>query len=344
MYDNLNNYRIFYTVASLGNISRAADALYISQPAISKSINKLEEGLGVTLFSRTSRGVSLTEEGEILYQHISSAFDSINQGEDEIKKIHDLGIGQLKIGVSTSLCKHILLDYLKDFINEHPHIKVTVRCHSTRNTLNLLADGKIDLGLICETDIPKGFSYKELTTIHDIFVTSDSYLDNLHLRETEEKTPTPSYPWMFAGNITSFISEDEDDSYDKDETTKLNKSKGSKLSIKDILEKSNLMLLEKNNVTRTHIDSYLASEGIYPNQILEVNNMDLLIDFASIGMGVASVVREFALDYLNSGQIIELPLEKEIEKRTVGFIYSSTKNKSTVLNKFLDFCESKNIS
>ena len=98
------------------------------------------------------------------------------------------------------------------------------------------------------------------------------------------------------------------------------------------------MLLEKNNVTRTHIDAYLASEGIYPNQVLEVNNMDLLIDFASIGMGVASVVREFALDYLEAGKIVELPLEKEIEKRTVGFIYSSNKNKSSVLNKFLEFC------
>lgn len=178
MYENLNNYRIFYTVASLGNISKAADKLFISQPAISKSISNLEKGLGVSLFSRTSKGVSLTEEGEILFQHIGNAFDSINQAEDEIKKIHDLGIGQLKIGVSTSLCKHILLDYLKDFIDENPHIKVTIRCHSTKNTLNLLSEGKIDLGLICETDIPKGFTYKELTTIHDIFVTSDSYLDN----------------------------------------------------------------------------------------------------------------------------------------------------------------------
>ena len=330
MYENLNNYRIFYTVASLGNISKAADKLFISQPAISKSISNLEKGLGVTLFSRTSKGVSLTEEGEILYQHIGNAFDSINQAEDEIKKIHDLGIGQLKIGVSTSLCKHILLDYLKDFIDENPHIKVTIRCHSTKNTLNLLAEGKIDLGLICETDIPKGFTYKELTTIHDIFVTSDSYLDNLHLRETDQITQENEYQWMFAGNITSLISDDKESIPDTLKT--------SKLSIKDILEKSNLMLLEKNNVTRTHIDAYLASEGIYPNQVLEVNNMDLLIDFASIGMGVASVVREFALDYLEAGKIIELPLEKEIEKRTVGFIYSSNKNKSTVLNKFLDFC------
>ena len=62
------------------------------------------------------------------------------------------------------------------------------------------------------------------------------------------------------------------------------------LATKDILEKSNLMLLEKNNITRTHIDDYLESEGIHPQQILEVNNMDLLIDFAAIGMGVASVV------------------------------------------------------
>ena len=344
MYENLNNYRIFYTVASLGNISKAADKLFISQPAISKSISNLEKGLGVTLFSRTSKGVTLTEEGEILYQHIGNAFESINQAEDEIKKIHELGIGQLKIGVSTSLCKHILLDYLKDFIDENPHIKVTIRCHSTKNTLNLLAEGKIDLGLICETDIPKGFTYKELTTIHDTFVTSDSYLDNLHLREAEQTTSENDFQWMFAGNITSFISEEEakeanSNKYSSDTNTDTTIS--NKLSIKDILEKSNLMLLEKNNVTRTHIDAYLASEGIYPNQVLEVNNMDLLIDFASIGMGVASVVKEFALDYLESGRIIELPLEKEIEKRTVGFIYSNNKNKSTVLNRFLDFCDNK---
>ncbi len=338
MYENLNNYRIFYTVASMGNISKAADKLFISQPAISKSISNLEKGLGVTLFSRTSKGVSLTEEGEILYQHIGSAFDSINQAEDEIKKIHDLGIGQLKIGVSTSLCKHILLDYLKDFIDENPHIKVTIRCHSTRNTMNLLAEGKIDLGLICETDIPKGFTYKELTTIHDIFVTSDSYLDNLHLREAEQITSENDHQWMFAGNITSLISEKDNKVGKTIPANNTDTAMSNKLSIKDILEKSNLMLLEKNNVTRTHIDAYLASEGIYPNQVLEVNNMDLLIDFASIGMGVASVVREFALDYLEAGRIVELPLEKEIEKRTVGFIYSSNKNKSTVLSKFLDFC------
>lgn len=335
MYDNLNNYKVFYTVASLGNISHAADALYISQPAISKSISRLEEGLGVILFVRTSKGVMLTDEGKILYQHINTAFDSINQAEDEIKRINELGIGQLKIGVSTSLCKHILLDYLQKFITENPHIKVIIDCHSTLNTMKLLQDGKIDLGLICETEIPRGFKYEKLTEIQDIFVASDTYLDNLHLREHEEQDSIPENPWPFAGNLTSLIT---DSGANQSAADLPYKKYSGKLSIKEILEKSNLMLLEKNNVTRTHIDDYLTANNIHPKQILEINNMDLLIDFASIGMGVASVVREFAEEYLSLGQIIELPLEKAIEKRTVGFVFADTKNKSTALSKFLSFC------
>ena len=327
MYDNLNNYKVFYNVAKYRSLSKAAEKLFISQPAISKSLSKLEEGLDTKLFERTSKGVVLTSEGEVLYKHIESAFESITKGEDEIKKINELGIGQLRIGVSTSLCKHILLDYLKGFITENPHIKVIIDCHSTINTIKLLQEDKIDIGLICETDIPKGFEYKKLQDIHDIFVASDNYIDNLHLREKDESEIVES-PYFFAGNLTSFISEED------------NKNEF-KLSIKEILEKSNLMLLEPNNITRTHIDSYLAEEGIYPNQVLEINNMDLLINFAAIGMGVASVVREFAADYLESGQIIELPLEKEVKKRTVGFIYPNGKIKHTVLNKFITYCTDK---
>lgn len=327
MYENLNNYKVFYNVAKYKSLSKAAEKLYISQPAISKSISKLEEGLEIKLFDRTSKGVMLTEEGEVLYKHIESAFESIIKGEDEIKKIGELGIGQLRIGVSTSLCKHILLDYLKGFITMNPHIKVIIDCHSTINTIKLLQEEKIDIGLICETDIPKGYKYKKLKDIHDIFVASDNYIDNLHLREREnDDSDSSNDSYFFAGNLTSFLS-DKKTTYDY------------KLSSKEILEKSNLMLLEQNNITRTHIDRYLAGEDIHPNQILEINNMDLLIDFAAIGMGVASIVREFATDYLESGQIIELPLEKEVKKRTVGFIYPEGKIKQTALEKFLNYCK-----
>ena len=90
MDQNLSLYRVFYTVANTGNISKAAARLYISQPAISKSIRKLEENLEVSLFSRNSRGVQLTEEGELLYHYVQNAFYSLEKGETQIKKIHEL--------------------------------------------------------------------------------------------------------------------------------------------------------------------------------------------------------------------------------------------------------------
>ncbi len=77
MEQTLSSYRIFYAVANTGNISKAAKELYISQPAISKSIQKLEENVGVKLFDRSSRGVSLTPEGQLLYTHVKSAFETL---------------------------------------------------------------------------------------------------------------------------------------------------------------------------------------------------------------------------------------------------------------------------
>ena len=155
MISNLNNYVIFHTVAKAGNISKAANQLYISQPAISKAISKLEEELVTALFNRSSRGVTLTEEGQVLYEYVERAFDSLNMGEENLKNYKELGIGHIRIGVSTSLCKHILLDYLKDFIRENPNIKFSIDCHSTVNTIKLLRNEDIDIGLICNTELPK---------------------------------------------------------------------------------------------------------------------------------------------------------------------------------------------
>ena len=113
MEQHLSLYRIFYTVANTGNISQAAKQLYNSQPAISKSISRLEESLGVTLFSRSSRGVTLTEEGRILYQHVRAAFEAIDTGEEQIRRMTALDMGNLHIGVSNTLCKFIFRLLLK---------------------------------------------------------------------------------------------------------------------------------------------------------------------------------------------------------------------------------------
>ena len=109
MDTNLSLYRIFYTVAQCGSISAAARRLYISQPAISKSISSLENELQTHLFERTSRGVSLTEEGLLLFHHVSDAFHSLEAGEAELSRFRDMGLGHLTIGVSTTLCRLSLI-------------------------------------------------------------------------------------------------------------------------------------------------------------------------------------------------------------------------------------------
>jgi len=131
MEQNLNYYKIFYETAKSGNISKAAENLYISQPAVSKSIARLEQSLNHTLFIRSKKGVRLPEEGETLFHYLSTAFDSIDTAEKTLKRIGQFGIGQIRIGVSTSLCKHILLSYLQDFIRDNPHVKVSIACNPT---------------------------------------------------------------------------------------------------------------------------------------------------------------------------------------------------------------------
>ena len=336
MIDNLNYYRAFYMVASTGSISKAAERLFISQPAVSKSVKLLEDELGIRLFNRVSRGVELTDEGRLLYDHLRKAFDTISKAEDELEHISSLGIGELRLGISTSLCRYILMPHLKSFIAENPHIKLTIDCHSTYNTIHQLQDGNIDVGFICETNLPPDYTYQPYAEIHDTFIASESYLHNLSVREgssagSNDFNNDMISPLFMAGNVTGFI--------DNTNPPEVPDSTDS-LSYKDILERSNLMLLDKTNITRKHIEGYFYNYDINPSQVLEINNMDLLIDFASIGMGVSAVVREFALEQIKNGTVMELESDTPIPSRTVGFIYRSGLSDDSPTRHFIDFVSS----
>ncbi len=183
MEDNLSLYHIFNVVAEAGNISHAAKQLFISQPAVSKAIQNLEDNLQTTLFIRNSRGVRLTEEGKLLYEHTRLAFETLRRAEEDLKQIHDLGIGHLRIGASTTLCKYLLLPYLDHFVRENPHIKITIENHSSAHTMKELDNNTLDIGLVAKPSSEDAFHFISLGEIEDIFVATPSYIDNLFLRE-----------------------------------------------------------------------------------------------------------------------------------------------------------------
>lgn len=292
MNQNLSSYRIFYTVANTGNISKAAKELYISQPAISKSIQKLEESVGCKLFSRSSRGVVLTDEGKLLYEHVCEAFETLTMGEEKLKRSIELGVGHLKIGVSSTLCKYLLLPYLKEFIRQNPHISISISCQSTNDTLKLLEDNKIDIGLIGKPENLKNIHFDFLEEIEDIFVAAKDYLRNLKARGIQKD---------------------------------------------HILQSSTLMLLDKNNMTRQYIDDYLQENQIIIKDSIDISDMDLLIDFARIGVGVACVIKNFVREDLENGTLMEIPLGFPIHKREVGFAYKTTTKPSKSLAEFIHF-------
>lgn len=291
MDQNLSQYRIFYEVAKAGNISKAAKELYISQPAISKSISKLEDSLGTTLFSRNSRGVQLTAEGQVLFSHASAAFEALAQGEQELKRIKNFHMGHIRIGVSNTLCRFIMVSYLKGFIEQYPHIKITIESQSTTHTLAMLEKERIDIGLVAEPKYQKNLVFIPVMDIEDIFVAAPSYLENLKLREGEHA---------------------------------------------DVFQAGNIMLLDRSNITRHYIDDYMTENHIEANNLLEVTTMDLLIEFARIGLGAACVIREFVKEDLDAGRLIQLKLGTPIHKRTIGFAYHSNRS-SKALDTFLEF-------
>lgn len=145
---DLELYRIFISVCEHSNITKAASDLYISQPAVTQAVKRLEEQLNVTLFIRTKRGVILTEEGNTLYQNVKGAFDLIKNGENKLSQLKTLDSGTFSIGINTTLTKEFLLPYLKRFHESYPKIIINISKGPSYELLNLLRNGHIDLMIV----------------------------------------------------------------------------------------------------------------------------------------------------------------------------------------------------
>ena len=291
MFQSLNQYYIFYTVAQCNSFSQAAKQLYITQPAVSKAVSKLEAELNAPLFYRTGKGVSLTEAGEILLQQLDTAFRAIENGEEQIRN-NDLNVsGRLSVGVSTTLCKYVLLPYLRIFTAENPHVKLSISCQSSYETIDALKKGTIDIGLVSETDRLDGLEFQPIQKISDVFVCTGQYLDNLRTQES---------------------------------------------SFRDIFENATLLLLDKSNVTRQYMDRYMLFNQIHSAQTIEVSSMDLLIDFAKTGLGIACAIKEFVEKELRNSELVLVDTKEPIPPRNIGYAFAKKTQKSVTVQRFLD--------
>lgn len=178
---NLNLYKTFYDVAKSESISEAVKKTFTSQPAISKSIKKLEETLNVKLFYRNLDGIKLTSEGEKLLFYVEEAFNNLLVGERNITENEKLQSGKLTIGVPSQIGTFFVFDSISKFHKIYPNIEITIISSSTKSLLKKLKLHEIDFIIDSSpiNDVQEDVIIRSLKKVDNCFIVSKKYEDKI---------------------------------------------------------------------------------------------------------------------------------------------------------------------
>ncbi|MCD7948610.1 MAG: LysR family transcriptional regulator [Oscillospiraceae bacterium] len=200
---NLELYKVFYTVALTQNITKAAQALFIGQPSVSKSIRRLEESLQVQLFIRSKKGVVLTEDGAMLFRHVEQAMQALHAGETALKKHAQHTAGKLTMGVSTPIYQSVVLPHLKGFLEEHADVAVNIVDNSkSYEILDAVKSGLLDLGMLSRPPVNiTGIAFIPITHMEEIVVAAPSYLSRFDTSDRKSFLEQISFISIGKGNI-----------------------------------------------------------------------------------------------------------------------------------------------
>lgn len=193
----LDQYHIFYMVVKLGSMSAAARALYISQPAVSMSIAKLESAYNGKLLHRNKAGVLPTPEGNMLYENLEKAFSHIQYAENTYTRMQELNEGEIRIGASDTVSMGFLLPYLERYHAAYPGIHIGVTNRTTPETIELLEQEEVDLGFINlpyeKVKAQGDYEVFPCLTIHDCLIGGTKFLN---LQRGMALTKLEQYPLL----------------------------------------------------------------------------------------------------------------------------------------------------
>jgi DNA-binding transcriptional LysR family regulator len=145
---SLDLYRTFWAVGKTKNLTKASEQLFITQPGVSLALKNLESQLGTTLCIRSKKGVTLTKEGEVLFEELDKAFTSIERAERKLDRLKNLESGSISISAGDTICNYYLLGLIIEFTTMHPEISLQITNRTTFESVELLKAGKIDFGFI----------------------------------------------------------------------------------------------------------------------------------------------------------------------------------------------------
>ncbi len=196
MNTNYEYYKIFYYVAKYGNLTKAALALSTSQPAVTRTIHKLEEELGCRLFIRGKTGMTLTSEGQIFYEYVSAGCAQFFKGEQKITSLLSLDEGAITISATETALHCCLLQAMENFHELHPKVTFKILNNSSSESIAALRHGQVDMAII--SSIP--FAMKTPLIAHTVHSYNDILIGGRKYSHLKENTHTlaelNAYPWV----------------------------------------------------------------------------------------------------------------------------------------------------
>ncbi|MDE6356504.1 MAG: LysR family transcriptional regulator [Clostridia bacterium] len=204
---NLELYRVFYTVAKCGSLTKAAQELYISQPAVSQAIKQLETQTGVSLFNRTHKGMVLSAAGgKIIFKQVEEALSLLDEAERKLLETNTTATGTIRIAATDSIFAHVLADKIAEFSQREPAVKLELVSSTSPNTIDWLKDGKCDVAFInlpLEDDDVRFCG--AITHLSDVFIAGERF-KQLKNKEIQLNS-LQEYPLLMIESGTVFMRE-----------------------------------------------------------------------------------------------------------------------------------------
>jgi DNA-binding transcriptional LysR family regulator len=174
---NIEYYRTFYYTATLGSMSKAAEAMFVSQPAVSMAIRNLELHLSVKLFVRKTHGMEMTAEGKQLFEHVNTAFGELIAGENELKKTLKYKKETIRIAATETPLYQLLLPNLAAFRKKNPGISISISGSTAADALELLTGRKVDFAMtVMPMDLPDGIILHKGPVFRDVLIAGPVFL------------------------------------------------------------------------------------------------------------------------------------------------------------------------
>lgn len=174
----LDLYKVFYTVAKCGSLTKAAEKLFISQPAVSQAVKQLEIQLGISLFNRTHRGMELSANGgAVIFEKVEEGLKLLAQAEEMLEQRKNSATGEIRVGASDTIFEYFLADKIVEFHEKFPAVKIDLVSDITPNTIADVKDGKCDVGFV---NLPAKQDdelrlYGNCMRLNDIFIAGEKF-------------------------------------------------------------------------------------------------------------------------------------------------------------------------